>query len=104
MSKVLLIGAPLGARDSSSVQLELEDVTVCVVAAWSNSQRTVSPTSIVTFAGWNCEALVSTESITTVAADAGDAAIAHPMATTTASSADRKQRITNGSPPLDSTP
>ena len=50
---VNVTGSPLGARVWSSDQFALEDVTVCVVAAWSNSQRTVSPALTVTFGGWN---------------------------------------------------
>ena len=45
--------APFGARCSSTLQFALVDVTVCVAAAESNSQRTVWPTAIVTSEGVN---------------------------------------------------
>ena len=70
------IGAPFGPRDSLIDQFELVDVTLCVVAAASNSQRTVSPVSIVTLAGWKTDEGESTESMTTVSAIAGAAPMA----------------------------
>ena len=90
------IGAPFGPRDSSSGvgQLEPEEVTVCVVAAWSNSQRTVSPVSIVTFGGANAELGLSTESMIAVLASAGFAKHAlAKRAATSVSSADRRVRM-----------
>ncbi len=56
MSNWRSIAAPPGARVSSmgGLQLVLTDVSVWVVSASSNSQRTVSPGSIVTLEGCHC--------------------------------------------------
>ncbi len=101
-ANVRSIGVPFGSRVSSIVQFALEDVTVCVVVAWSNSKRTVSPVLIVTFGGWNAGPLPgSTESITTVAASAGAAPKTQTTrVATSARSAERNVRMSNGSPPL----
>src|SRR5690349_2198146 len=86
-----------------SAQFDPCDFRLCVACAWSNSQRTVSPTLIVLLAGLQAWAGESTASMTTVsAARTGEADIAHAMAATTASSTYRVLRI-NGSPPLNST-
>ena len=53
---VCSIAAPPGLRDSSMLQFELDDVSVCAVAVWSNSQRTVDPAGTVTSGG--CHAAV----------------------------------------------
>ena len=93
MLNVRSIGAPFGPRDSLSAQFELDDVTVCVVAAASNSQRTVSPVSIVTLFGWKTDEGESTESMTTVSAIAGAAPMAQAKTVASTAHADRSVRI-----------
>ena len=103
VSNVRSIGVAVGSRVSSIVQFALDDVTVCVVVAWSNSQRTVSPGVDRDVGRLERGPLPgSTESITTVAARAGAAPKTQTTrAATSASSADRNERMSNGSPPLD---
>ena len=69
-SNVNSTGGPFVSMGLASVQLGLEDSTLCGAFASSNSHRTVSPAGIVTADGRHVVSFAPSASITVVAADA----------------------------------